>query len=503
MDDLELLPEDEARLFELVTQIKDIEIKKEDYIKKNKLFTLYPEGTPYSIDAYYKHKAFFDKCKKRVLFIAGNRCGKTLAGAYAMACHLTGYYPDWWDGVRWDRPITAWCAGDSWETTQKILQAELFGGVSGMDGQKWVTGEGMIPLECIKKIIWKANPRDSIASVEIAHVSGGVSVLEFKAYNQGRKSFQGQKIDYIWFDEEPEQAVYSEAMLRTMKTDDNNDDEGVIVLTFTPLSGITQVIKSFCPTGAIVEGDSGGRAVVSMTWEDAPHLSDAVVADMLANLQPWEKDARSKGIPALGVGAVYNIPEDRFVVEPFVIPIHWPRYYGMDVGWNYTAVVWLAFDENTQTHYVYDEYIGGHVDPLIHAQTIKNRGEWIRGAIDPASKGSSQTDGDNLLRIYTEDYGLKLIRADNKVMTGINKVYSELNQGSLKVFSTLSNLLQEYRTYKYKRNSQDVVEIVKENDHGVDGLRYARQAGDAIMSYSPSAYEREDKPFKNANYRPY
>ena len=49
--------------------------------------------------------------KRERMLKAGNQQGKTLAAGAEVAMHLTGLYPDWWTGRRWDRPITAWASG--------------------------------------------------------------------------------------------------------------------------------------------------------------------------------------------------------------------------------------------------------------------------------------------------------------------------------------------------------------------------------------------------------
>lgn len=56
------------------------------------------------------------------LLMAGNRIGKSFCGATELAFHLTGKYPDWWEGKKFDRPIRAWAGGSSNETTRDICQ---------------------------------------------------------------------------------------------------------------------------------------------------------------------------------------------------------------------------------------------------------------------------------------------------------------------------------------------------------------------------------------------
>jgi phage terminase large subunit-like protein len=68
--------------------------------------------------------------------------------------------------------------------------------------------------------------------------------LGFKSYKEGRKNFQGTSKHVIWFDEEPSLEVYTEALMRTMKVP-GTDEGGIILVTFTPIQGYTDVVESF------------------------------------------------------------------------------------------------------------------------------------------------------------------------------------------------------------------------------------------------------------------
>jgi phage terminase large subunit-like protein len=70
-------------------------------------------------------------------------------------------------------------------------------------------------------------------------VSGGKSRLVFKSYDQGRESFQGTEQHMIWLDEECHLDVFTECLTRTMTTD------GLVLLTFTPLQGMTDIVRLF------------------------------------------------------------------------------------------------------------------------------------------------------------------------------------------------------------------------------------------------------------------
>src|SRR5215467_13831811 len=85
------------------------------------------------------------------------------------------------------------------------------------------------------------------------------------------------------------------------------------------------------------------KFVVMAGWDDVPHLDEQTKQDLYASIPPYQRDARSKGIPQLGSGAIYPVPESEIVCKPFEIPRYWPRAYALDVGWNRTAAIWGAW----------------------------------------------------------------------------------------------------------------------------------------------------------------
>ena len=212
-----------------------------------------------------------------------------------------------------------------------------------------------------------------------------------------------------------------------------------------------------------------------LTWDDAPHLSPDTKAELLAAFPLNERDARSKGVPQLGAGAIYPVPEADVVMQPIVFPAWYKRAYGLDVGWNCTAAVWGALDPETDVLYVYSEHYRGQAEPAVHADAIRSRGAWIPGVIDPAARGRGQHDGEQLYKQYTdpESCRLNLALADNAVEAGIYAVYSRLSSGRLKIFSTCVNLLEEYRIYRRDEKGK----VVKMKDHALDALRYLVMSG--------------------------
>src|SRR3990167_7253588 len=170
---------------------------------------------------------------------------------------------------------------------------------------------------------------------------------------------------------------------------------------------------------------SDTRYLVQCGWTDVPHLTPAMRAAAMKDYAPHLVDARTMGTPSLGAGAIYPVPESDIKVKPFAIPDNWPRAYGMDVGWNRTAVIWGAKEPNTSVIFLYTEHYRGHADPESHAAAVKARGDWVNGAIDPNSRASGQKDGAQLLQDYIE-LGLRLSKAQNAVESGLIDVYRPL-----------------------------------------------------------------------------
>lgn len=219
-----------------------------------------------------------------------------------------------------------------------------------------------------------------------------------------------------------------------------------------------------------------------VSWQDVPHLTREQKDTILAGIPPWARDSRTKGIPTIGVGSVYSVPEDEFVIKGLELQSHWPRCFALDVGWKVNAALFGAYDRETGTVYIYDEIYKSKCEPAVVAAAIRARGDWIPGVIDPASRGRSQKDGSQLMSIYRNDLGLDVRPAINAVDAGLTKVWEKLSQGQLKIFSTCQNFLAEYRLYRRDKKG----EIVKQNDHLMDCIRYMIMSGLDRAQLKPS-----------------
>ncbi len=178
------------------------------------------------------------------LFLKANRVGGTEVGAFEMTAHLTGRYPAWWPGHKFTTPTECWAAGNTGKTTRDILQDKLLGPV----GTK---GMGMIPQHLLIGTTAKAGVPDAVEHIYVRHVTGGRSVLQLKSFDQKREAYEGTAKHFIWLDEECDLAIYTECLLRTAATSDFAG--GLVLLTFTPLQGLTELVLTFLPGGVVRE----------------------------------------------------------------------------------------------------------------------------------------------------------------------------------------------------------------------------------------------------------
>ena len=174
------------------------------------------------------------------LFMAGNQLGKTVAGGAEWAIHLTGRYPDWWDGKTFDKPVRMWAAGVTGESTRDNPQRILV----GPPQQKSAWGTGMIPGDAIADTIMGRGIPHGLDSIVVRYGGGGDiqagdSVCAFKSYEKGREKWQGETLEGVWYDEEPPMDIYTEGLTRT------NTTGGITIVTFTPLLGMWEVVLLF------------------------------------------------------------------------------------------------------------------------------------------------------------------------------------------------------------------------------------------------------------------
>lgn len=229
---LSSLPFDPSRIPLLIKLVEQEQSKRK---ARNRLKTYAP---------YTKQREFHEAgaTHHERLFMAGNQLGKTWAGGFETAMHLTGRYPDWWKGATFDKAPIIWASGVTGESTRDNPQRVLIG--NPPREEEW--GTGTIPKECLIDFDRAMGVPNLLDNYVVrwgggGDVQAGESFVYFKAYEKGREKWQGPTIDCLWCDEEPPEDIYTEGLTRT-----NRGQRGQFVyITFTPLLGMSRVVSRF------------------------------------------------------------------------------------------------------------------------------------------------------------------------------------------------------------------------------------------------------------------
>jgi phage terminase large subunit-like protein len=421
------------------------------------------------------------------MLMAANRVGKTFSASCEVSYHLTGEYPAWWTGRRFHEPVLAWTGSPTNETSRDIVQVELLGGI----GEK--LGTGSIPKTKIygNPTTRQAGVKNVIETAQIRHKSGGLSTLTLKTYEQGWQKFQGTAPHVVWLDEEPDDyMVFSECQTRILTS------KGIILVTFTPLRGMTELVDHFMAGG-------DGIFMKNAAWADAGHLSQEDRDRLTKSYRAHERDARTKGIPMLGEGAVFPVSDEDISVTPFEIPAHFGRIKGCDFGMDHPAAgVELAWDRDRDVVYVIDCYKKEGEKAPYHAAWFR-KGlyhrtipvAWPHDGLNREKVGGvqlAQAYRDNGVNMMTKS--ARYPKVPGKDETGgaqpvepiIDAVLERMMTGRFKVFSTLSQWFEEKRSYHRKNGhlSQTRDDILKATFYALMMLRYAVSLGGAGERYS-------------------
>ncbi len=421
-----------------------------------------------SYKPYAKQREFHaaGRTHRERLLMAGNQLGKTLSAAAETAMHATGRYPDWWEGHVKDKPFACWVAGVTGESTRDNPQRLLYGALGSI-------GTGMIPKDAIKDASPRRGLADAIDTLVVkfgggGDVQAGDTLIGFKSYDQGREKWQGPTLGLVWFDEEPPEDIYTEGMTRT------NVGLCPVYVTFTPLQGMTEVVKRF------VLDKVAGTHVTSMTIDDVEHYSAEQRAAIIASYPAHERKARTQGIPQLGSGRVFPLDEEDIKVQPFKIPLHWPQIGGLDFGWDHpSAAVRLAWDRDADCVYCLAAHRQREQTPANFAATVRPWGanqdgsQWLPWAWPHDGLQHDKGSGEQLAAQY-RDQGLRMLPQRSTfedgtfgVEAGIAEMLTRMESGRFKVFAHLNDWFEEFRLYHRKDGL-----IVKVNDDLMAATRY-------------------------------
>lgn len=410
------------------------------------------------------HTAGGDMAVRERLLMAGNQLGKTWAAAFETSMHLTGLYPDWWQGAVFDAPTTGWAASLTSQSTRDTVQRLLL----GQPGQ-W--GTGAIPKDRILDIKRAAHGvADAVESIMVKWGDFGQSRVTIKTYDQGRERWQGETLDFVWLDEEPPADLYTEGLTRT------NATGGIVWLTFTPLLGMSNVVKRF-----LVDKVEGTHVTI-MTIEDAEHYTPEQRRAIINSYPAHEREARANGTPTLGSGRVFPVEESAIKEQAIAIPEHWPRLAALDFGWDHpTAMVWGAWDRDGDVVHIYDAHRAKETTPIVHSATLKAKGAWIPVSWPHDGLQHDKGSGEALAEQYRK-LGVNMLKnratnppvkgeeegtGGNSVEAGLMDMLDRMQTGRLKVADHLHDWFEEFRLYHRKDGK-----LVKVDEDLMSATRY-------------------------------
>lgn len=306
-----------------------------EQIKYNKIdfFNPYP----------FQLKMFEAGLEHRARFAClANRVGKTFSAAAEVSYHATGRYPSWWTGIRYDYPPLIWCIGITTDSTRKVLQLEIFGTESAKDLD--AIGTGSVPRDAIDFELLNRDG-NTIKTAKVKHISGGYSTIDFRSTQQGVHTLMGSAVDFILCDEESphnSKEIFSQCTTRT-----GSIEKGRVLITATPENGMSELIEKFYNEDELFIFHAG--------WDDAPHLTEKVKAELISTYSEWEIPMRTKGIPSKGSGAIFKVEDSEITIDPLIPLPHWPVIASVDFGRTRdpNVVVWTAYNPDDDIIIIY------------------------------------------------------------------------------------------------------------------------------------------------------
>jgi len=409
---------------------------------------------------FIKHTATY----RAACLMAANRVGKTYTGCLVDAMHATGDYPDDYEGHRFEHPPLIWVLGYSGEKIRDLLQAPLVGSVSN-----GVAKGGLIPQERIVDVLPMLGTPRCAREVRVKHKNGGIARIQFWSYTQGQHALMGDSVDWYHIDEEPkDQSIFPQVVTRTATGDMGQGGRGI--LTFTPENGRTELVIKF------MDDPAPSQILQRATWDDAAHLTEETKEALLAIYPEWQRDMRTKGLPLLGTGLIFDLPLNENKIAPIECANHWYVINGLDFGWSHPqAHIQMWWDKDKDIYYVAYGWKKAKTQPYEAWQHIKG---WAEGAPTAWPHDGLQTEKGSARqqKSYYEDAGWEMLEdmatwenGGNGVEQGIMEIYHLIKTKRMLFFNDLGELFDEM--LQFHRDEKGLV--VKLVDDLISALRYA------------------------------
>ncbi len=392
--------------------------------------------------------SFHKSSAKYRWLLGGNRSGKSESNiGFDLCSYALGVHPY----RKTPKKAVIWCACDTWSLVGKLLWAEKI--------QKY------LPPGQISNIIWHNKNADIPREIQL--VNG--NCIEFLAYDQGRRVFQGRSIDAFYGDEQcksDSEGIFIEIQARLM------DKNGFYAATMTPIvfqPWFEERIKNLPPSDSVHFANLNDNRK-----SRGGYIDDAEIDLMIQEWPESVQETRIAGRFAAFYGSVYKtFSPTTHVCDPFDIPESWSRFRSIDFGYNNAfCCLWLARDDD-RCWYVYAEHYQARETLAYHAERIKQISAGDRYRMTWADWDSQDCAELKVLDIDTES-------ARKAVGLGIEAVQAVLKiqdngEPRLKIFSNCKNTIREIQGYRWAEGTETKDakdEPLKVDDHTCDALRY-------------------------------
>ena len=227
-----------------------------------------------------------------------------------------------------------------------------------------------------------------------------------------------------------------------------------------------------------------------MTIDDAEHYTPEQKKAIVDAYPPHEREARARGIPVLGSGRIFPVPEEEIACDPISIPDHWPRLGAMDFGWDHPfAAVEEAWDREADCIYVTKAYRKREATPIIHAAALKpwgklaGGGQWLPWQWPRDGHNETLAGAGEALAMQFKVQGLLMAGqhaqfADGSVSVeaGLMAMLDRMQTKRFKVFRHLNEWFEEFRLYHRKDGKvvKEMDDLMAATRYGVMMLRHAR-----------------------------
>jgi phage terminase large subunit-like protein len=397
----------------------------------------------------------------------GNQVGKSFACAFEVALHLTGQYPTWWNGRRFEKPTRGWIIGPTAQLVRDGPQRQ----VCTRQGE---FGSGTIPLAAFaSRPVMIPGGTGGIDTLTTHHATNGArdgrSSATFKSFEMRAEKLQAESVDWIWIDERCSEEIYSELLARTTATD------GIVFMSYTPLKGGGELTYRF------LNEYSSDRSDTRIEAHHARHISAERRAQMEDSYLPHERDARIHGIPQLGIAKVFPFPIDKLMrtFNPDTDIRSWARWIvGIDFGYGHPfAAALCAWVHDLDEFHVVDGFRMDRAEAFYHVKRIAGL---CRGLRVPVSwphdghqheRGSGEAIADVYRRLGAPMLGT---HAQNRggghhLEPTIEEMCGYMKRGAFTIASHMTELAEEILNY----HRDEDYKVVPLRDDLISAVRYA------------------------------